>query len=95
MTSENEEEYRQRFLREARSIAKLNHPRIVGIYQFGQVDTVYYMAMAFIEGRDLGQILRDHANQGTRISPPEVLQIIGDTADALTTPTLNGSSTAM
>ena len=64
LTNENEDEYRQRFLREARSIARLNHPRIVGVYQFGQVDTVYYMAMAFIEGRDLGHLLKEAAHQG-------------------------------
>ena len=54
---EPSEEYRKRFQREARAIARLNHPNIVSIYQFGEDGPLYYMAMAFIEGRDLGQIL--------------------------------------
>src|SRR6185436_15165559 len=53
LIQEDQEEYRQRFQNEARAIARLNHPNIVGIYQFDQVGTVYYMAMSFIEGKDL------------------------------------------
>jgi serine/threonine protein kinase len=83
LTAENEEEYRQRFLREARSIARLNHPSIVSIYQFGEVNNVYYMAMAFIEGRDLSHILREHAAQGKLIAQPQVINIIRDIASAL------------
>ncbi len=83
LAKENEDEYRQRFQREARSIARLSHPNIVGIYQFGEVGPLYYMAMAFIEGRDLGQILKEHAVNGTMMAPLEILQIIRDIAEAL------------
>jgi serine/threonine protein kinase len=83
LTNENEDEYRQRFLREARSIARLNHPRIVGVYQFGQVDTVYYMAMAFIEGRDLGQLLKEAAHQGRLMTYGEIMRIMRDISGAL------------
>ncbi|MBW4439270.1 MAG: protein kinase [Pleurocapsa minor GSE-CHR-MK-17-07R] len=78
--TENEEEYRQRFQREARAIAKLNHPNIVGIYQFGEFNDLYYMAMKFIEGRDLGQIL---TRSGEKFTPSQVLRIIHDIAGAL------------
>jgi len=82
-SQESEEEYRARFRREARAIARLHHPNIVGIYQYGEVDALYYMAMVFIEGRDLGQILKDQATRGTRLQIPQVLRIISDTALAL------------
>jgi serine/threonine protein kinase len=48
----------QRFLREARSAARLNHPNIVQIYDFGQVGAVYYLAMEFVEGHSVGAWLR-------------------------------------
>ncbi|HEX2622255.1 MAG TPA: serine/threonine-protein kinase, partial [Phototrophicaceae bacterium] len=48
----DEQEYLERFQREARAIAHLSHARIVGIYQFGRTpDNLYYMAMKFIDGR--------------------------------------------
>ncbi|MFN8527829.1 MAG: protein kinase [Anaerolineae bacterium] len=82
-SQENEEEYRARFRREARAIARLNHPNIVSIYQYGEVDALYYMAMVFIEGRDLGHILKENAQRGLRLGVPQILRIIGDTASAL------------
>ncbi len=80
---EDEAEYRKRFQAEARAIARLNHPNIVGIYQFDQVDTLYYMAMSFIEGRDLRNIIKTHDRNGTRMSGPEVRDIIRDIGSAL------------
>jgi serine/threonine protein kinase len=78
--SEHEEEYRQRFQREARAIARLNHPNIVSIYQFGEFNGLYYMAMKFIEGRDLGYIL---SRTNERFTPSQILRIIHDIAGAL------------
>lgn len=82
-SQENEEEYRARFRREARAIARLRHSNIVGIYQYGEVDALYYMAMVFIEGRDLGHILKEHAARGTKISLSQVLRIVRDMGAAL------------
>jgi serine/threonine protein kinase len=48
------------FLREAKAAAKLNHPNIVAIYDYGSVgEDVYYLVMEFIEGRDFRTILRE------------------------------------
>ena len=48
-----DEEIRQRFLREAQSAARLNHPNIITVYDFGEQNGVIYMAMELLEGRDL------------------------------------------
>jgi len=47
----------QRFNREARSAASLNHPNIVVIYESSQIDGTSYIAMEFIEGESLDQII--------------------------------------
>lgn len=78
-------EYRERFQREARAIAKLNHPNIVGVYQFGTdpQSALYYMAMAFIEGRDLRQILKEYIRQEKRLPYSQIVKIARDIANAL------------
>lgn len=83
ISDHEQDEYRQRFQNEARAIARLNHPNIVGIYQFDQVGTVYYMAMSFIEGKDLRSILRDYAKSNTFMPYSQVLKIIQDIGSAL------------
>lgn len=83
IASPDQDEYRQRFQNEARAIARLNHPNIVGVYQFDQVGTIYYMAMSFIEGRDLRSHLRDYARKNTYMPYGEVLRVIRDIGSAL------------
>ncbi len=48
----------QRFLNEARSAARLNHPNIVQIYSFGSLDGTYYLAMEYVDGYSLGTYVR-------------------------------------
>ena len=70
--------YVQRFLKEARAAARLNHPNIVQIYDFGCVDSVYYLAMEFVDGHSLGTYLkRGH------FSETESIQIIRHACRAL------------
>ncbi|MEZ4669947.1 MAG: protein kinase [Anaerolineae bacterium] len=80
---EDAAEYRQRFQNEARAIGRLSHPNIVSIYQYDQIDNLYYMAMNFIEGRDLRSILKAHDKSNTYMTGPEVLRIIKDIGEAL------------
>jgi serine/threonine protein kinase len=52
-------EVRERFLREARSAGRLNHPNIVTIYDVGEQDGIAYIAMELLEGKSLQQIMRE------------------------------------
>ncbi|MBI1318395.1 MAG: protein kinase [Candidatus Hydrogenedens sp.] len=54
------EEMMERFLREAQSAGSLNHPNIITIYDAGEENDVAWMAMEFLEGRDLRHMLKDH-----------------------------------
>jgi len=49
---------RERFLREARSAARLNHPSVVTLHEFGEANGQLFMAMELLEGEDLKQQLR-------------------------------------
>jgi predicted Ser/Thr protein kinase len=53
------EDFRKRFEREAQILTDLKHPNIVQVYEAGQsTDRIYYMAMEFIDGSELGDLLR-------------------------------------
>ncbi|MGZ0163000.1 MAG: serine/threonine-protein kinase [Planctomycetales bacterium] len=67
-----------RFLREARTLAKLNHPNIVAVYDFGQIDELSYFVMEFVDG----VTLRDTIAAGS-VAPEEALRVIPDLCDAL------------
>ncbi|MDZ4768721.1 MAG: protein kinase [Chloroflexota bacterium] len=83
LTKGHEEEYRARFRREARAIAKLTQPNIVGVYQFGEFGPLYYMAMEFIEGQDLHFILKMKASTNERVSKTQIVRVIHDIGAAL------------
>jgi serine/threonine protein kinase len=70
--------FAERFAREAKALAKLNHPGIVTIYDFGRADGLFYFFMEFVDGVNLRQLL--HAG---RISPREALAIVPQICDAL------------
>jgi serine/threonine-protein kinase len=50
-------EFKQRFFREARSAGRVNHPNVVTIYDVGESDGTAYIAMEFVEGRTLREVL--------------------------------------
>jgi serine/threonine protein kinase len=68
----------ERFLREAQTLAKLNHPNIVAVYDFGQIDELFYFVMEFVDG----VTLRDTIAAGS-VAPEEALRIIPCLCDAL------------
>ncbi len=51
-------EFSQRFEREAKAMARLNHPNIVSIYDFGITDGLFYYVMEFVDGPDLGELAK-------------------------------------
>jgi serine/threonine protein kinase len=53
----NDEEWKERFLREARTVAQLNHPNIAGIYSIDQQDETLFIAMELIEGELLTTVM--------------------------------------
>lgn len=53
------------FVAEAKMVASLSHPNIAQIFDLGKIDDSYYIAMEFVEGRDLRTILSRARNRGT------------------------------
>src|SRR6195256_2276864 len=51
----------ERFRREAQSAAALQHPNVVGVYDRGSYDDTYYIAMEYLSGRSLKQLIRQEA----------------------------------
>ena len=72
-------EVRERFIREARSAGRLNHPNIVTIYDVGEQDGMAYMAMELLQGHSLQQILR----HPQRLAFKTVARLIAQVADGL------------
>ena len=76
-------EYTKRFKREAQAVAKLNHPNIVSVFQFGIVDGVYFMAMTFIDGVDVEWLINDCLEDGRVLAHTDTLKILTQIASAL------------
>jgi serine/threonine protein kinase len=70
--------FAERFAREARALARLNHPNIVTVYDFGQIGDLYYLMMEYVDGVNLRHTLR-----AARLAPQEALAIVPQICDAL------------
>ena len=73
------EEYEARFQQEIKAAGRLNHPNIVTIYDVGKTEQVAYMAMEFLEGNELKDVIAS----GHLPSPEQVVDIIAQVADGL------------
>lgn len=72
-------DYVERFRREARAAAKLNHPNIVQVYEVGSVDSVFYIAQELIDGGNLRQRLEENGAIGSE----EATELLVGVASAL------------
>ncbi|MBL9146241.1 MAG: protein kinase [Verrucomicrobiaceae bacterium] len=70
--------FSERFQREAQALAKLSHPHIVTVHDFGRVGAFYFLLMEFVDGVNLRQLL-----QTKKLTPKEALSIVPPVCDAL------------
>ncbi|MDP1915917.1 MAG: serine/threonine-protein kinase [Myxococcales bacterium] len=77
------EDFVRMFLDEAAILASLHHPNIAEIFDLGQVNGAYYLAMEYVPGFDLMTISLEHERQGELMAPELCARIIADVAGAL------------
>jgi serine/threonine protein kinase len=79
--------FKERFTREAKFVASLNHPNIVQIYDYNSFERdgvpVYYMVMPLIKGPTLRAIIDSHARNGRPLPHAQALKLVLDLCDAL------------
>ncbi len=70
--------FEPRFEREAHALAALTHPNIVGVHDFGKEGSLYFMALEYVEGRSLQELLEERP-----LSREEVLRYLDQLCDGL------------
>jgi len=70
--------FADRFAREAQALARLNHPHIVTVYDYGESDGLFYLLMEFVDGASLRQLLKTK-----KMTPEEALSIVPRICEAL------------
>ena len=73
------ERFRERFLRESKLAASLDHPHIVPIFRAGEADGVLFLAMRYVEGTDLSRLVADEGP----LDPERVVALAEQAASAL------------
>jgi streptogramin lyase len=77
----DDERFRERFLRESRLAASLDHPNVIPVYEAGEAEGRLFIAMRFVEGTDLRHVLDD---EGV-LEPERALALLAPVAGALDT----------
>ena len=75
----DDDAFRDRLLRESRLAASLDHPNVVPVYDAGEADARFFLAMRFVEGTDLRAVLRGEG----ALSPERAIDIAAQVAGAL------------
>ncbi len=70
--------FAERFAREAKALARLNHPHIVTVHDFGQAEGLFYLVMEHVDGTNVRVLLRNRT-----LEPPQALAIVPPLCDAL------------
>jgi non-specific serine/threonine protein kinase len=73
------EDFRERFIRESQTVAAIDHPNIIPIYDAGEVNGTAYIAMRFVAGSDLAQVI----DRRGALPPQEALSILDQAGAAL------------
>ncbi|MQA62555.1 MAG: protein kinase [Actinophytocola sp.] len=73
-------EFRERFVDEARNTAAIDHPNIVPLYDFGELDGMHYIGMRLVDGSDLASLIAEGA-----MRPDRAFSLLEQVADALDT----------
>ena len=76
--SQQHPSFAERFNREAKALAKLNHPGIVNVYDFGQTTHYYFFIMEFVDGMNLRQLLNTE-----KVTPRQALELVVQICTAL------------
>jgi serine/threonine protein kinase len=75
---EKDPQFAERFAREAKTLAQLNHPNIVTVHDFGEAGGMFYLVMEYVDGLNLRQLFG-----ARRLSPKEALAIVPAICEAL------------
>ena len=70
--------FRESFTAEAKAMARLNHPNLIGVYDFGEVDGILFIIMEFVDGQSLY-----HATHGHPLAPREAARLISEVCSGL------------
>nr|WP_043430034.1 serine/threonine protein kinase [Cystobacter fuscus] len=73
----------QMFLSEAKLAARLTHPHIAQIFDFGEADGAYFLAMEYIDGPSLRALIKRAAAQGLALPPAICARLIADACEGL------------
>jgi hypothetical protein len=73
-------EFLERFQRESRLAASIDHPNVVPVFGAGEEDGVWFIAMRYVDGTDLGEYLR---NRNSSLPPADAARLITQVADGL------------
>jgi predicted Ser/Thr protein kinase len=76
--SSEDPQFAERFSREAKALAMLNHPHIVAIHDFGETDGMFYIVMEYVDGSDLRNAIKSG-----NITAPKALHLVPQICDAL------------
>jgi serine/threonine protein kinase len=76
-------EFVEMFKNEALIAARFNHPNIAQVYEFGEANGTYYIAMEFIHGEDLGRVMRKAWGAGQWIARPLAIRIVASACEGL------------
>ena len=79
----NEEEFVSKFIDEAKLVVQLTHGNIVPVFDMGEQEGEFYLAMEYVEGRDLRSLLRELKQRGQQLDPDLALFIIAEVCRGL------------